>query len=650
MAQGIDPIGQIIQNLFTIQRLGSSINAEGKVILNALFNKVIEDLQRIDPGGPALSKWRNYRTDQFISQVDRRIKAAVPNWQTTVRGELAKAGRQQGKFASTMIASSLGTTVGKGIVRTTPVTQNWIKVILDTNPFGGADGQHVLADWAGGLGHTTRDRIVKQFRIGMTREESIPEMVRRIRGTQAGWLTKPSGLKVRNFVGGVWKATTRDAEAVVRTATTYVTSTAHLETFRENAAALLGVQFSATLDDRTTVICLGLDGTIWAVDSPEIVVPGDTTHVGCRSTLIPVPNYEKYGLTPPPDGYRKARDLSGLTPEDLKKKISTRRGQGLLGKQSNVSSRVTAEQWLRDQPEWLQNRQLGVERARLFREGKIDLKQMVRNDRTLIPLRELKGTSSPVEKVYGFSLKNTDSIKFDSTGMLVGDKGVRVAEVLANHGVTLSPREIAARMSVWGEGAEVRVAKFEAVSESRLEFVAQARHAETGELIGMTRREIDFSLSNVEHSHLVIEEAFRGRGLGKMMLREQAKLYQEMGLRSVSLNAREVGRYAWARYGFKPGQAPILERLLGGSPTASWRRLKESLLFLLDTLPPGEFSTAEVSNIRVLLTASSDPAVIRLLASNPLGKKLLLHGTSWQGYLDLADTETMEYFWAYIGR
>ena len=65
----------------------------------------------------------------------------------------------------------------------------------------------------------------------------------------------------------------------------------------------------------------------------------------------------------------------------------------------DVSSKMTAETWLKGQPAWVQNKSLGVERAQLFRDGKIGLKDLVRGDMSRVPLRELRGGSSGLATV-----------------------------------------------------------------------------------------------------------------------------------------------------------------------------------------------------------------------------------------------------------
>ena len=374
-----------------VRRLGNTVYADAREHLHELFDQIARDLERIDPTGPELEKWRRYRTDQFIDRLDERLKAAIPAWEKEVRAGVAAAGRSQGQWAADTLIATLGKEVGEEVIKPTPITQNLVRTILNTHPFGGEGQQFLLSEWSESLSTATRKRIIKQVRTGMLFEESIPEITARLIGKEAGTRVNAAGQVVPRYVGGVYRTARRDAEAIVRTAVTYVSSEAHLQTFRANAHALLGVQYSATLDERTTEMCLALDGSIWRVDSEEIVVPGLHTHMGCRSTLVPVPDYEKFGLEPPPEGYRMARDLSGVSDADLAKKISTRRSEGLLGKSRRISSKTLAEEWLRGQPKRIQVKALGKGKAELFREGKISLKDLITDDLETVPLKDLVG-------------------------------------------------------------------------------------------------------------------------------------------------------------------------------------------------------------------------------------------------------------------
>lgn len=368
-----DPIIAIMQNLFTLQRLGNTIQAEAQPILDALFDAIAEDLVKIDPTGPDLRKWRVLRQDQFIAKVNERLKVAIPKWEAAVRSGLVAAGKQQGKFAQGMLVATTG---GGAEIAATPISAARMRAILTQDPFEG----QVLKEWAEGLKLDTSRKIRQQVRIGMVREESVPDLVRRIRGTR-----DPA---TRQFVGGVYQTTTRNAETIVRTSVNHVSNRALLETYEKNSDVVGWVQFSATIDDRTTIICGSLDGTKWRVGDSAIQVP--PLHHNCRSALVPVPDWEALGLKAPEEGPRFARDLTGV---DLDKKVSVRRRQGQrgLGRRTEISGSTIYERWLRTAPEAVQNKVLmGKGRADLWRARKYTMAELIRQDGSVIPLSELQ--------------------------------------------------------------------------------------------------------------------------------------------------------------------------------------------------------------------------------------------------------------------
>jgi len=80
-------------------------------------------------------------------------------------------------------------------------------------------------------------------------------------------------------------------ERFSRTKSTEVLNRGRLAAF-ENSGIVTGVQYSAILDDRTTVICAGLHGKQFTRDKAPI----PPLHFNCRSVLIPITRFET--LTP----------------------------------------------------------------------------------------------------------------------------------------------------------------------------------------------------------------------------------------------------------------------------------------------------------------------------------------------------------------
>jgi len=367
---------ELIERVLFLQHVGNTIGRSLREALAELFFGFERDLRRADPTG-VQARYRLARREAFMARTRERVRRWLPPTTEGLRDALTGLGRQQAVAVHDDLIATLGTFDLEGRVRETPLTRARMRAILTTDPFEG----RVLKDHGTRLGANIVDRVGVQVRLGMAREEPIDDIVRRIRGRRVAGS--------RAFTGGVMQTTTRDAEGLVRTAVTFTAARGMLETFRENASILEGVQYVATLDDRTTLICLSLDGTVWDLDDPEIIVPGEATHWGCRSTLIGLPDWKKLGLTEPPAADRVVRDLSTVSDEDLLRTVRARRRSGGFGDVERISSNTAAAEWLRRQRPAVQNRIFGKGRAELFRNGEVTLKDLVTKDFRTVSLAEL---------------------------------------------------------------------------------------------------------------------------------------------------------------------------------------------------------------------------------------------------------------------
>ena len=365
---------ELIERLLFLQHFGNLLSRELAQQIHDLFDDIIAELVKLDPTG-VQRRYREGRRELLMRRTTDRVRRWLPSFDGHARDRLAVLGRQQAVLAEERLIATLGTVDLEGEVRSTPITQARMRAILNTEPFEG----RVLKGHTRKLGENVVDRVGVQVRLGIAREESVDDIVRRIRGRRAG----------RGFTGGVMQTTTREAEALARTAVTFTSNQGMLGTFRANETLLAGVRYVATLDDRVTLLCASLDGETWSVNDPDIVIPGEATHFNCRSVLVPVVDWSQFGLDAPPPGDRLARDLSGLTDEELGHRISVRRRKGELGSVTRVSSNTLAEQWLRRQPVRVQEEIMGRRRAELFRRGELTLKQMVTRDLRVLNLEEL---------------------------------------------------------------------------------------------------------------------------------------------------------------------------------------------------------------------------------------------------------------------
>jgi SPP1 gp7 family putative phage head morphogenesis protein len=192
-------------------------------------------------------------------------------------------------------------------------------------------------------------------------------------------------------------------KTLIRTGTNHLAVQARNETLKENADILDGYQWVATLDSRTTFICMSRDGLIYPIsDNPERS-PKPPAHFGCRSTIVPKVKKE-FELDV--DGQRGAVGSSG---------------RGV------VSSKLNYEQWLRKQSKEFQIEVLGKERQRLFAQQRLPLSRFIDGDGRTLTLQELRDRditfnqttiqqairpTLPDPEAPTFTFRSTSEIKF----------------------------------------------------------------------------------------------------------------------------------------------------------------------------------------------------------------------------------------------
>lgn len=343
-----DPTGSVVRNLFLLQRLGNGLGRDARELLRGLFDDIAAEMARIDPTGVGPDTYRRRRLQKLMAEVEALTGETFDAFHKRIRQDLAEIGKQQGQWA----VSQLSETIGEiGVTVSSAATGiNRMKAILDADPFEGL----TLRQWADNQDTRTVQRVRRQIQLGMAENETLDDIVRRVRGRSNGR---------GGFTGGVMETTTREAEAIARTGTNFISNRAHLETYRENDDITREYEYTATLDSRTTLICANLDGRRFAYDGDSRKMPPQ--HFRCRSTITPVVDWDGLGVEPPPEGKRASAD-------------------------GPVDANTDYESWLRDQPEEVQNEVLGPARAKLFRDREASLRDMVKGDNRIVNVSDLK--------------------------------------------------------------------------------------------------------------------------------------------------------------------------------------------------------------------------------------------------------------------
>tara|TARA_B110000971_G_scaffold39551_1_gene38516 strand:- start:13734 stop:14774 length:1041 start_codon:yes stop_codon:yes gene_type:complete len=155
------------------------------------------------------------------------------------------------------------------------------------------------------------------------------------------------------------------AATIVRTVANHVSVQARDVVMRENIDIFTGYEWVATLDARTSLICMNRDGLIYPF-KPES--PKPPAHFGCRSTIIPIVD-PKYDLASAVTGKRPSVGANGA---------------------KQVLATTTYEQWLKRQPARFQDTVLGPTRGRLFRAGQLSIGRFVDSQGQTLTLTQLR--------------------------------------------------------------------------------------------------------------------------------------------------------------------------------------------------------------------------------------------------------------------
>jgi SPP1 gp7 family putative phage head morphogenesis protein len=200
----------------------------------------------------------------------------------------------------------------------------------------------LLREWMQGLETDKAIRIRDAIRMGYVENETISQIVKRIRGTKA-----------LNYQDGVMEITRRNAETVVRTAVSHMAGFTRDRFFEQNSNVIKALKWHATLDGRTSEPCRARDGKLYTLAKKPIGhslnwgAGAGRYHFNCRSIAVAV---------------TKSWKELGIDADELP--ASTRASMD-----GQVPADTTYAEWLGKRDAKFQDEVLGKTKAELFRAG-----------------------------------------------------------------------------------------------------------------------------------------------------------------------------------------------------------------------------------------------------------------------------------------
>jgi len=225
-----------------------------------------------------------------------------------------------------------------------------------------------------GIAVDQAERFSQVVRNGLLTGEATPKIAARLIGQLQFGETAKTSRQLIAAGGELTAVANNQIMALVRTSINQVANAASQQVYESNQDITKKYRYIATLDTRTSARCRALDGRQFEYGKG----PTPPQHFNCRSTTVPVLDYEQLGkdlgikdLEPPPSGKRAAS--GGMVPSD-----------------------TTYGEWLKKQPRSVQEDVLGKDKVVYFdilteKYGARDaMAKLVRDDGSELTLGQLR--------------------------------------------------------------------------------------------------------------------------------------------------------------------------------------------------------------------------------------------------------------------
>lgn len=247
---------------------------------------------------------------------------------------------------------------------------------------------HSSADWWNGQSVDLRRKFGAEMAKGILLGEDNDALRRRVMGT-----------KKNGYADGIMQVSKRDATALVRTSAQSVSNYARIESFKQLGTAK-GIEWLATLDSRTTPICIALDKKQWRFPDLEPIghnkrFPGYTAHWNCRSTVTAV-TYTWAELA-----NRKLPDLNNQKlQEAVEEKLKDagmdedKIGKVIVNARASMDGQTSAvknfEQWAETKSPEFVEKVIGPGRFELWNSGQISFNDLTNQDNRPLTMAALE--------------------------------------------------------------------------------------------------------------------------------------------------------------------------------------------------------------------------------------------------------------------
>ncbi len=398
----------LYRNAIDLNRYSNSV---ARRVINAYNDIIIDATNQLRTIDELAAPVKAARLRSILAQLKESLAGWAGDATELTALELQGIAQLQSEFVAEQLARALPAGA-RDAVRTVEISPQFAQSVVTTDPtqinvvalsddlYKAVEGAEALARQAGtgvfnltatqgtmitlpngevvskafrGIAVDQAERFSQVVRNGLMTGETTPAIAKRLIGRLEFGDYGPLSVRQLAAAGGELTAVAdNQILTLVRTSINQVANTASMSVYEANQDITKKYRYIATLDTRTSAICRALDGREFEYGKG----PQPPQHFGCRSTTVPVIDYDALGFTPPPPAKRAS--AGGQVPADQ-----------------------TYGQWLAKQDLETKARALGASKVPYFnrladKHGPTDaIAKLVRDDGSELTLDQLRARYGP---------------------------------------------------------------------------------------------------------------------------------------------------------------------------------------------------------------------------------------------------------------
>lgn len=347
-----------IERAIDLLRLEAGTRDKVVLLLNDLEPVLVAQLAKANPSASAVAAVRAARLNELLTQVRSSIKGTYRDVSTLMAQEIREVVDVEATWTASAINASIGVQFADA-----GITREGLANLVSDVLIQGAPSKEWWSRQAGGLAQAFAD----QMRQGIALGESNGDLIDRLRG--------------KTGQRGIMDISRDSAERLVRTSVQTAANVGRGATYANNADIISALQWHATLDNRTSIMCLSRDGYTYANDADHAPKDGGppwdqgpgALHWNCRSTSIPVlKSWRSLGIDADEVPHTTRASMDG-----------------------QVAADTTFTTWLAKQSTARQDEILGAGKAQLYRSGKIKVRDLLDQNGRPLTTEQLRAKYAP---------------------------------------------------------------------------------------------------------------------------------------------------------------------------------------------------------------------------------------------------------------